>query len=97
MGMLDNGAIFKYGGIGLGIVLLAPAIAKVAGEVAKPLLKTMIKGGILVYDQSRTMVTETMEGLGDITAEAKSEAHKTREARSEVQKGREKSAQGSAS
>jgi hypothetical protein len=80
MGLLDNGTLFKSAGVGLGVVLFAPAIVKVVGEVAKPLVKTMIKGGIMLYDRSRVLAAETMETLDDITAEAKAEMHSEREA-----------------
>lgn len=79
MGLFDNGTLFKSAGVGLGVVLFAPAIAKVAGEVAKPLVKTMIKGGIMLYDRGRVLAAETMETIDDITAEAKAEMNLERE------------------
>ncbi|MGK7894300.1 MAG: DUF5132 domain-containing protein [Xenococcus sp. (in: cyanobacteria)] len=55
--------------IGAGITFLAPVVL----PLAKPLAKTLIKGGVTLYEKSKVAITETGEVIGDIVAEAKAE------------------------
>jgi hypothetical protein len=59
--------------IGAGAVLLAPFVIPVVASVVKPLLKAVIKGGMLAYENARIAVAETKETIEDITAEARAE------------------------
>jgi hypothetical protein len=58
--------------LGIGAVLLAPAIF--AG--ARPLVKALVKGGLYASNKSRAYFSEINEQLGDVVAEARSELHK---------------------
>ena len=55
--------------IGAGITFLAPTVL----PLAKPLAKTLIKGGVTLYEKSKVAIAETGEVIGDIVAEAKAE------------------------
>ena len=55
--------------IGAGIAFLAPTVL----PLAKPLAKTLIKGGVTLYEKSKVAIAETGEVIGDIVAEAKAE------------------------
>ncbi len=55
------------------IVLLPVLIPVAAGKVGKPLAKSTIKGGILLYQKGKGVITEVGESLEDIIAEAKAE------------------------
>ena len=58
---------------GLAAIVLLPVIVPVAGQVAKPIAKAAIKGGIVLYQQGKGVIAEVGETLEDIIAEAKSE------------------------
>ena len=55
--------------IGTGIAFLAPTVL----PLAKPLAKTLIKGGVTLYEKTKVAIAETGEVIGDIVAEAKAE------------------------
>ena len=55
--------------IGAGITFFAPVVL----PLAKPLAKTLIKGGVTLYEKSKVAIAETGEVIGDIVAEAKAE------------------------
>ena len=67
--------IFKGGNIvtalamGVGAAVLAPAVV----PVLRPLAKSIIKAGIIAYDQGRVALAELNEQTGDIVAEARAE------------------------
>ncbi|MFQ4140853.1 DUF5132 domain-containing protein [Chlorogloeopsis sp. ULAP02] len=54
------------------IVILPLAIPVIAG-FGKSLTKTAIKGGIILYDQSKGAIAAVGENFADIVAEAKAE------------------------
>jgi hypothetical protein len=62
------------GNIGAGLavgagMLLLPVVM----PFARPLVKSVIKGGIVVYDTAREYLAEAGEYMSDITAEARAE------------------------
>ncbi|ACN17191.1 conserved hypothetical protein [Desulforapulum autotrophicum HRM2] len=59
--------------IGVGVVLLAPIVLPILGSVAKPIIKSVIKGTLIAYDGVKVTIAEAKESLEDITAEAKAE------------------------
>lgn len=72
MSIFDNG--FKLGTgltIGLASVILAPVVIPMLAEIARPVAKAAIKGGILVYDKGRRLMAGTTEKVGDLAAAAK--------------------------
>ena len=74
MGLFDNG--FKLGtglAVGIGTVFLAPVIVPVVGQIAKPMVKATIKGGLLLAHKGRQMIAEAVETVEDLAAEAKAE------------------------
>jgi hypothetical protein len=56
--------------IGLGAVLLAPAVLPALGRVLRPAAKAAIKGGIVLY---RETFAEIGEFASDLVAEARAE------------------------
>ncbi|HIK29409.1 MAG: DUF5132 domain-containing protein [Oscillatoriaceae bacterium SKW80] len=54
---------------GIGAAILAPVLL----PVGKPLAKTAIKGGLILYEKSKTVFAEIGEAFEDIIAEAKAE------------------------
>ena len=59
--------------IGAAAVVLAPIVLPAVLAGVRPVAKTMMKGGVYVYDTAREMIAEAGEQLGDLVAEARSE------------------------
>ena len=55
--------------IGIGVAIVAPTVL----PLAKPLAKAAIKGGVSIYEKTKSAIAETGEVIGDIVAEAKAE------------------------
>jgi hypothetical protein len=58
--------------VGAGLLLL-PVVTPLITGIARPLVKSVIKGGIVVYDTAREYLAEAGEYMSDITAEARAE------------------------
>ncbi len=74
MALTDNA--LKIGGpilLGVGVLILAPAIIPAAASVVKPLAKAAIKGGLVIFQRSRELIAETAEAFEDLTAEVRAE------------------------
>jgi hypothetical protein len=66
---LKGGNIVTGLAIGVGAVVLAP----LAVPLLRPLTKTVLKAGLVAYDQARVTVAEMNEQASDLIAEARSE------------------------
>jgi hypothetical protein len=80
MGLLDNG--FKAGAglaIGVGALMVAPAVVPIMAAVVKPLVKASIKSGLMFVEKTIEVIAETKELVEDLTAEARSELYHERE------------------
>ena len=74
MALTDN--VFKIGGpilLGVGALILAPAIIPAAASVVRPLAKATIKGGLVLFQKGRELIAETAEAFEDLTAEVRAE------------------------
>ncbi len=74
MGLFDNG--FKIGtgvAVGLGVLVLAPAIIPAVAAVVRPLAKASIKSGMILLEKTREMIAEAKESVEDMAAEAQAE------------------------
>jgi hypothetical protein len=81
MALLDNGMKLGTGvAIGLGALILVPAVLPIVGSVVKPLAKAAIKGGIILFEKTREVLAETQEVLEDLAAEVKAELAEERAA-----------------
>ncbi|MBE9056944.1 DUF5132 domain-containing protein [Sphaerospermopsis sp. LEGE 08334] len=58
---------------GIGAVLLAPVVIPVVAGVGKPLVKSIVKGGLVAYEKSKGAFAELGENWEDIIAEARAE------------------------
>ena len=58
---------------GIGAVLLAPVLLPIVAGVGKPLVKSVIKGGIGLYERSKGTIAEMGETWEDMVAEARAE------------------------
>src|ERR671930_803320 len=68
--LASRGTIFVMGAASAAVL---KAVAPAIGNVARPLLREAIKGGILLGRQVQTVVQEAWQEVEDITAEAKAE------------------------
>ena len=59
--------------LGLGIAIAAPVLLPALATGLRPLVKAVVKGGVVVYDSLKETVAEAGEQLSDIVAEARSE------------------------
>jgi Protein of unknown function (DUF5132) len=41
--------------------------------IARPIAKTLIKGGLIAYHEAEQLYTDAVEGIGDMVAEAHQE------------------------
>jgi hypothetical protein len=76
MGLLDDalkGNIVTGLAIGLGAAILAPVVIPLFANIAKPLAKATIKGGIQLFERGKEAFAEVAEITEDIVAEAKAE------------------------
>lgn len=65
---------------GIGAVILAPVVVPVVAGVGKPIAKSLIKGGIVLYEKSKGALAEVGETFEDIVAEARAELAESEQA-----------------
>lgn len=68
--------------VGAAAVVLAPIVVPTVLAGVRPVAKTLLKGGIFIYDQVGEMVSEAGEGVVDLVAEARAEMAESAAARS---------------
>ena len=74
MALFDNGIKLGTGlAIGIGALVLAPAVIPAVAAIIKPLAKAGIKTGLAIYGKGKEVVAETVEIFEDLTAEARAE------------------------
>jgi hypothetical protein len=56
--------------------MAAPQILAAVGSIVRPVAKTGIKGGMLVYDKGKDMFSGTVDSIQDVASEARSEISK---------------------
>ena len=59
--------------VGVGAAILAPVLI----PAMRPIAKSILKAGLIAYDQGRVALAELNEHTGDILAEARSELAET--------------------
>lgn len=67
--LLKGGNLFTVAAIGIGASVLGPVI----GPALRPMAKSLIKGGLIAYDQGRAALAELGERTSDMIAEARDE------------------------
>ncbi|MEM1170909.1 MAG: DUF5132 domain-containing protein [Cyanobacteria bacterium P01_H01_bin.35] len=69
--MLEDGQTNnQFAILGLGVFLLSPLVAPTITKVARPLVKSVIKSGLSLYEQSKTTFAEIGEEFSDNLAES---------------------------
>jgi hypothetical protein len=59
--------------VGAAVVFVAPIVAPALFAGVRPVAKTVVKGGVFVFDKAREVVAEAGEQMSDIVAEARAE------------------------
>lgn len=54
-------------------LMAAPQILSALGSIVRPVTKTGIKGGMLVFDKGKELFTETVDSIQEVASEARSE------------------------
>ena len=68
--LTSRGTIFFLGAASVAVL---KAAAPVLGNIARPLLRETVKGGLLLQRQVQTVAQEAWQEVEDITAEAKAD------------------------
>jgi hypothetical protein len=63
--------------VGIGVAVLSPVIIPIVASVVRPMAKSAIKAGLLLYERGLETGSEMAEGLEDLIAEAKAELETT--------------------
>lgn len=64
---------------GIAAIVLLPVMIPVAGKVLKPMAKAALKGGIVLYEKGKGVISEVGESLEDLLAEARAELAEAQE------------------
>lgn len=81
---LLKGETSKGAAIGLGAAILAPLVLPVLAQSARPLARTLIKTGIILYHKGRETLAEAEETFEDLLAEVRAELAQEQRVRKEA-------------
>lgn len=70
---LLKGETSKGVAIGFAAAMLAPVVLPILTQTARPLARTLIKTGILLYHKGRETLAEAEETFDDLVAEVRAE------------------------
>jgi hypothetical protein len=74
MALLDSGWKIGTGlAIGIGALIIAPAVIPAVSKVVRPIVKATIKSGLIVVEKTMELVAEAKESIEDMAAEAQAE------------------------
>lgn len=65
--------------VGVGVALVAPTVLPAIGTAFRPLAKSAIKGGIMLYDSVKEALAEAGEQVNDMVAEVRAEVEEEAE------------------
>ena len=65
--------------VGVGVVLVAPTVLPAVGAALRPLAKSAIKGGVMLYDTVKESIAEAGEQVTDMVAEVRAEVEEESE------------------
>jgi len=75
MSMLEDVLKGPWGAalVGVGVALVAPTVLPALGTAFRPLAKSAIKSGIMLYDSAKEAIAEASEQMNDMVAEVRAE------------------------
>jgi hypothetical protein len=59
--------------IGAVIIVAAPVVGPLIGELIRPVVKTLIKGGMVAYQETEKKIVQVIESFEFLAKEAKAE------------------------
>lgn len=59
----------------IAVGVTAVALTPMVFPLVRPVLKSTIKSGVMLYEKTKSAIAETGEMLADVAAEARAEAH----------------------
>lgn len=65
--------------VGVGVALVAPTVLPAVGAALRPVAKSAIKGGMLLYDSAKEAIAEASEQVNDMVAEVQAEVEEEAE------------------
>jgi predicted tellurium resistance membrane protein TerC len=81
--------------VGVGVALVAPTVLPAVGAALRPLAKSAIKGGVMLYDTVKESIAEAGEQVTDMVAEVRAEVEEESEETGESSRRRARSRKGS--
>ena len=81
--------------VGVGVALVAPTVLPAVGAALRPLAKSAIKGGVMLYDTVKESIAEAGEQVTDMVAEVRAEVEEEGEETGETSRRRTRSRKGS--
>jgi hypothetical protein len=81
--------------VGVGVALVAPTVLPAVGAALRPLAKSAIKGGVMLYDTVKESIAEAGEQVTDMVAEVRAEVEDEGEETGETSRRRTRSRKGS--
>ncbi|HEV3104649.1 MAG TPA: DUF5132 domain-containing protein [Trinickia sp.] len=64
--------------VGVGAIVVAPILLPVVAAVSRPLAKSTIKTGVILFEKGREAAAEMTEVFEDLVAEARAELERSR-------------------
>lgn len=64
---------------GIGAALLAPVVIPILGQAGKPVVKTVVKESLWLYEKGKEAMTEMSDAWEDVVAEARYEMNQSQE------------------
>jgi hypothetical protein len=81
--------------VGVGVALVAPTVLPAVGAALRPLAKSAIKGGVMLYDTVKESIAEAGEQVNDMVAEVRAEVEEESEDEEGTSRRRARSRKGS--
>jgi hypothetical protein len=75
MGLFEDALKGSWGAalVGVGVALVAPTVLPAVGAALRPLAKSAIKGGVMLYHSVKETIAEAGEQVNDMVAEVRAE------------------------
>ncbi|MEM5435972.1 DUF5132 domain-containing protein [Paraburkholderia diazotrophica] len=73
-----KGSVLAGLAVGVGAIVLAPVVLPVVAAVSRPIAKSAMKTGVILFEKGREAAAEMREVFEDLVAEARAELDESR-------------------
>lgn len=73
-----KGSVLAGLAVGVGAILLAPVVLPVVAALSRPIAKSAMKTGVILFERGREAAAEMTEVFEDLVAEARAELDQSR-------------------